>query len=378
MHTPVGGPAQPLFSPRRKNGLPKYCSWNLDRFGKRRVRFRKRGFTTYLVGIPWSEDFMRRYAAALEGVHALAIDIGAGRTRAGSFNELCAKYYRSVGFQNLRPSSQIKYRSLIEAVRASCDGTGGDALMIELRRDHIVSLVESRARERGKQSANNWLKTIRVLLNFALDERLIDHNPALGIKRYRMEGDGHATWTEADVASFEARHPQGTMARLALELLLGTGQRRGDVVSMGWQHHRDGRIFVSQQKTRSKLLIPIGPSLKAALADIPRTRLTFLLSERGVPFTAGAFGKWFRQRCNEAGLPQRSAHGLRKLMAKRLADAGCTLDEIKAITGHRTAAEVLRYTKDASQVLAADRAIAKLKKLAETLPQQQGKEDRSA
>jgi hypothetical protein len=53
---------------RTKSGLPKHCAWNYDRHGKRRVRFRKAGFSTYLAGIPWSEDFMRQYAAALEGV----------------------------------------------------------------------------------------------------------------------------------------------------------------------------------------------------------------------------------------------------------------------------------------------------------------------
>jgi hypothetical protein len=54
---------------RTKSGLPKHCSWNLDREnGKRRVRFRKVGFSTYLIGTPWSEDFMRQYAAALDGV----------------------------------------------------------------------------------------------------------------------------------------------------------------------------------------------------------------------------------------------------------------------------------------------------------------------
>jgi hypothetical protein len=58
---------------RTKSGLPKHCSWNLDREdGKRRVRFRWRGFSTYLTGTPWSEEFMRQYAAALDGVKAQA------------------------------------------------------------------------------------------------------------------------------------------------------------------------------------------------------------------------------------------------------------------------------------------------------------------
>ena len=62
---------------RTKSGLPKHCAWNTDRHGRRRVRFRKGDFSTYLSGIPWGEDFMRAYAAALEGVKAQAANIGA-------------------------------------------------------------------------------------------------------------------------------------------------------------------------------------------------------------------------------------------------------------------------------------------------------------
>ena len=77
---------------RTRSGLPKHCSWNIDRHGKRRVRFRKGGFTTYLTGTPWSEDFMRQYAAALDGVKAQASNIGAARTVAGTVNALVAAY----------------------------------------------------------------------------------------------------------------------------------------------------------------------------------------------------------------------------------------------------------------------------------------------
>jgi hypothetical protein len=45
---------------RTKSGLPKHCGWNTDHHGKRRVRFRKAGLSTYLTGTPWSEDFMRQ------------------------------------------------------------------------------------------------------------------------------------------------------------------------------------------------------------------------------------------------------------------------------------------------------------------------------
>src|SRR5262249_49603073 len=106
-------------------------------------------------------------------------------------------------------------------------------------------------------------------------------------------------------------------------------------------------MAVRQQKTDEPLMIPMDANLMQALAATPRTNLTFLVTERGAPFTSAGFGNWFRDRCNEAGLAQCSAHGLRKAAATRLANAGCSTDQIKAITGHRSLSEVARYTKAA-------------------------------
>ena len=118
---------------------------------------------------------------------------------------------------------------------------------------------------------------------------------------------------------------------------------------MGWQHVQGEAIAVRQDKTGTALMVPIHPELSRALASVPRTNLTFLMTERGAPFTAAGFGNWFRAQCNLAGLPQCSAHGLRKAAATRLADAGCSSDQIKAITGHRSLSEVARYTRAADQ-----------------------------
>jgi integrase len=330
---------------RTKSGLPKHCSWNLDREdGKRRVRFRWRGFSTYLTGTPWSEDFMRQYAAALDGVKVQATNVGAGRTIPGSFDALCVSYYRSPEFRGLKTNTQMVRRNVIERFRAE----HGTKPITRLGRAHIKDIIGAKANT--PEAANNLLKVLRVILNHAVEVGMIASNSAVGVKRYRSRGgEGIHTWTEAEVAQFEARHPIGTKARLALELLLGTGQRRSDVVRMGWQHRKGDEIAVRQQKTDEALLIPMELSLVQAVAAVPKTNLTFLVTERGAPFTAVGFGNWFRDRCNEAGLPQCSAHGLRKLAATRLANAGCSTDQVKAITGHKSLSEVARYTKAADQ-----------------------------
>src|SRR5215469_11008621 len=103
---------------RTKSGLPKHCAWNTDRHGKHRVRFRKGGFSTYITGTPWSEDFMRDYAAALDGVKTQQAEIGSARTVPGSFNALAVAYYRSADFANLSPSTQAQRRNVVEKFRS--------------------------------------------------------------------------------------------------------------------------------------------------------------------------------------------------------------------------------------------------------------------
>jgi integrase len=196
---------------------------------------------------------------------------------------------------------------------------------------------------------------LRVLLDYAVDQEMIDSNPATGVKRYRSRGNG--TWSEEEIAQFESQHAVGTRARLALALLLYTAQRRGDVVRMGKQHISGDNIAVRQEKTDSPLLIPIHPSLARALASVPRTNLTFLMTERGAPFTSAGFGNWFRDQCNAAGLPQCSAHGLRKAAATRLANAGCSNEQIKALTGHRSDSALAPYTRAADQQRLARQAL---------------------
>jgi integrase len=335
---------------REKSGLPKFCSWNVDRHGVRRVRFRRAGFSTYLTGTPWGEEFMRQLAAAIDGVKA-PTEIGAPRTRAGSFDALCVSYYRSPDFLGLKTSTQSVRRNIIERFRA----LHGSKPLKGLRHKHVSEIIGAKADT--PEAANNLLKVLRVLLDYAVDQEMVDSNPARGVKRYRSRGEGVHTWSEEEIAQFESHHAIGTRARLALALLLYTAQRRSDVVRMGWQHISGDNIAVRQEKTDSPLLIPLDPELARTLASVSRTNLTFLMTERGAPFTPAGFGNWFRDQCNAAGLPQCSAHGLRKAAATRLANAGCSKEQIKALTGHRSDSALAPYVRAANQVRLARQAL---------------------
>ncbi len=109
--------------------------------------------------------------------------------------------------------------------------------------------------------------------------------------------------------------------------MIYTGQRRSDIVRMGWQHISGDTLAVVQDKTRGFLRIPFHPKLAASIGKLPRLNMTFLLTEAGAPFSAAGFGNWFRERCNEAGLQHCSAHDCAKLAQRDLQMPGARLSK---------------------------------------------------
>ena len=107
------------------------------------------------------------------------------------------------------------------------------------------------------------------------------------MKGIKVRSKGHRTWTDEEIAAFEAHFPIGTEARLAFTLLLWTGQRRGDVVRMGRDHVKDGIITITQQKTGEVVDIPILPALQVVLDDVQRRRITptFIVTEHRKAFS---------------------------------------------------------------------------------------------
>jgi integrase len=334
--------------------LPKYCSWNTDRHGKRRVRFRKGFYSTYIAGIPYAEDFMQRYHAALDGDARQLQEFKEARVGPGTIDEVIVNFYRSTDFAKLKASTKKVRRNMLERFREQ----HGKKRVALLTPAHIKAILGDMAERPG--AANGLLKALRVLLRHAVDMGLLRDNPARNVRKFAVNTEGFHSWTDDDLAAFEARHERGSKAHLALSLLLYTDQRRSDIVRMGWQHINGELLSVIQDKTGVMLRVPMHPILVATIENMPRNNLTFLLTEFGAPFSAAGFGNWFRDRCNEAGLPHCSAHGLRKACATRLANAGCTTEQIKAITGHKTLSEVARYTKVADQERNAKQALANL------------------
>lgn len=325
-----------------------------DRHGKVRAYYRRPGFKRVTLPAPGSEGFLAAYEAAGAATGVRAPE-GAGmeRTAPGSVSALIVAYYQTGKFQSLRASTQKAHRNHLESFRRD----HGDKRVAKIGANHLDAIFAGMA-DRPAQ-ASNLRKRLRTLFDLARRMGWIGDNPITATEAVRYRTKGHTPWSEADIGAFEGKWPTGSRERLALALLLYTGQRRSDVVTMGRQHIKAGRIHVRQIKTDARLAIRVHPALQAEIDAAPKG-MTFLLTAYGVPFSAAGFTAWFVEAAGKAGLSGRTPHGLRKAAGRRLAEAGCSAHQIMSVLGHTSLAEAERYTKDADQTRLADAAIGRI------------------
>jgi integrase len=320
-----------------------------DRHGRERFYFRKgKGGRVPLRGPLGSSEFWEDYNDAVNGVTKVKPTFI--RAQPESMRWLVEQYYQSSSYKEISDGYRKTRRGILDKF---CE-EHGHKRYTQLRPRHIRKFRDAMMDRPG--SANNLLKALRQVFKYAVNYDYMDTNPVAEVERLKTKNkDGFHAWTLEEIEQFESTHPIGTKARLAFAFLLYTGQRRSDIVKMGRQHVKDSWLTVIQQKTGKRIEIPVLDNLQSIVDASETGDLTFLVTEYGKPFTSNGFGNWFRKKCNEAGLPQCSAHGVRKAAAAHLANIGCTVHEIMSITGHYTVTEVQRYTKAAQQKQLAER-----------------------
>lgn len=326
-----------------------------DRAGKVRRYFNRPGYVRYaLEGEPGTPEFEANYYAAANQNKPSAIPARPEKAET-TFSDLITLYYRSAAFLNLGKTTRSCYRNEIEKIRRD----HGHKPLALLDRRGVKAILATKADRPG--AANKFLRTMRMLCGFAIEEELRKDDPTARIKKLKVRGGGFPAWEEHHIEAFERVHPEGSRARLALGILLYTAQRRGDAIRIGRKDIRHGHIHLTQSKTATSLAIPIHGDLAAILRTAPVGPTTFLVTSKGEPFTPAGFGNWFGDCCRRAGLPKGfNAHGLRKAAARRLAEAGCSTLQIMSITGHKDIEEVERYTRSVNQARLAAQAIGKI------------------
>jgi integrase len=339
----------------RKRVLDRYVSVFVDRHGKERFRFRRDGQSLYLPP-PGTKEYKEAYSKALNGVAGLS------KARPGTVADLVARYYQSIPFRRAGPSWQTTQRQVLESFRDQY----GAADVAEFKPSDI-SLIVSRkmdqtVTEKGKKiggthAAERMREVLVRLFEFAVSEEMAERNVAKLSHKVGHKPKGYYTWTEGDIAKYRERWPLGTKARLALELMLWTGSRRGNAHKM--KPPVDGRFKAVAVKTGAEIDMPVKPPLQAAIDAMPEGSIgeTLIVTEHGKPFSAAGFGNKMREWCNAAGLPKCTAHGLRKALTTRGANIGLSQQELKALGQWKGDDEVKTYAANADRKRLAESAL---------------------
>lgn len=310
--------------------------WYVHAPGRARVRLRA------VYGTP---EFAAEYDAALAGEPAPPRKAGAG-----TLAWLITRYKESSAWRGLSPATQRQRDNIYAHVAAS----DGDQPFAGFERRHILAGRERRAAT--PHQANNFLKSVRALWRWALDAEIAAADPTKGVPLLNPKSEGYHTWSEDEVERFEAHWPTGARERLALDILLYTGLRRGDAVLLGRQHVRNGWFRIRTEKGGVWVEAPVLPALAASIAATPTGDLTFIAGKRGLPMVKESFGTWFRLACIAAGVPGR-AHGLRKAAASLLAERGASEHELMAIFGWTDPKMAQLYTRKARRAVMAGAAM---------------------
>jgi integrase len=314
----------------------KYCVFDPDPNGNDRYYIRKPGHKKIRIREPFEDAggqitpaFMTAYFEAIKSFDSKPAVPTTPREK--TFYWLVDQYYRSSKFRSFDPLTQADKRSVLNRY---CE-TAGNLPYASCRKDDVEASQDRRRKTPG--AADKLVKYLRSLFAWTIDKKLATFNPAVGIAKIN-ETDGWHTWTPVEVDIYRSHHKIGSKARLALELMLNVGARISDASRIGRQHETKGwLVFVAwknrNRKSRKTIECPITRELAEALAATPTGDTVYLVNDLGRPFTINGLGNKMRDWCDAAGLPQCTAHGLRKAAAVILAESGVTAPELCALFG---------------------------------------------
>lgn len=332
--------------------LPPFCYREKSRHGQTRYYFRRGKGARHRLPDFASPEFWAAYEQARS--HSVQ-NIKPVKAAQGTLEWLIGIYRQSTAYTGLSAATRRQRDNIFTNVIKSA----GKANYSDITRAVIARGREDRAATPAQ--ARNFLDAMRGLFRWALEADLVQVDPTALVKNPRRpKGAGFTAWTDEDAAKYCARWPVGTHERIWFEVLLNTGLRRGDAVRVGRPHLREAALITQTEKTGMSVAIPVTQEFMETMERGPTGDLTFICGERGLPLAKESFGNMFRKACLAAGV-NKSAHGIRKLAATRIAEAGATVAELEAIFGWSGGAMASLYTRTVDRTRLAKQGMERLR-----------------
>jgi integrase len=323
------------------------------------LRLKRLGLTPERLGKDPVKALARAKALNVQASSAGESGNPQDQVREGTMAWLIRQWVASPAWAALSPATRKYYRVALRAIEDWCGAVPPRAVTRKAIRAWQRGLIHNRS----QAMATIVLTRLHKLMEMARDEGLIEVNPASRLGLVHVGGD-REPWSREEIAAAHDKAVELGRPSVALAVLLAAnlGQREADILKLSRSRYdaATGMFDITQQKTKRRIGVPATLELRAALDAAPTASPVFVISEvTGRPYQGDNFQAVFRRICRAAGLPDdRQFRDLRHTMATMLGEAGCTDEEIRAITGHADRAVVARYVRPNTAM--ARNAIAKL------------------
>ena len=357
----------------------KYLNQYSDARGDLKIYYRRK---RTLKGIeitarpPGSPEFMQQYYAAQQK-HEIKLKLRTERQIAPrSLEWLISEYRKGDDWKRLGEGTQTQKKNRFEQYLPRF----GHLPIDMLNRNGVRKIRDEK--EHAPAAANQRLKDLKAVFNWAKHEEIVASNPVLEVEKLaqKKKADGTKgprTWTNAEVARFLDYYPLGTKEHLAMCVFLYTGTRVSDACRLGPAMFEDGTITFVEAKnagkvnkegetnpktTRIPMLEPLRQSLEAYNATQKVIGMTWIAYASGRAYNAKTLSSWFIDQVQAAGLDKGlTPHGIRKRSATYIADAGASTKELMAVFGWKKSEQAEVYTAAADAKRLAKEGLEKLK-----------------
>ena len=278
----------------------------------------------------------------------------------GSVMSLVAQYKRTNAWSSLSDNTKRTYNQLL---RGSFDVRLGQSNKNfgEMNAKNVAPMTAEQLYSHLKESvsehrANHTIKVLRRVWQVCKRKSLVRQNPfrEMGL---RSLPERIVLWEPAQVEAFMKHADEqgcwsvGTLALLCYDLC----QRPGDMRQILWQNYADGHFDFVQEKTKVRVTIPASPRLVQRLSERTGEPSTVIcVSERlGKGYDRFSAYKLAARIRASAGLPKElQLRDLRRTGATEMAEAGCTEDELRSVTGHKGRGVLNTYVRPTRKLAA--------------------------
>ncbi len=180
-------------------------------------------------------------------------------------------------------------------------------------------------------------------------------NPCRDIRRYRRQG--RERFCSADEVRRLGRVLQGHEARFPahvaiIRLLILTGCRNGEILSLRWRDYREGHLHLRDSKTGPRMVWLSSPA-RTILNGLPRqSPWVFPSGHARAPVSSSAAIRFWTSIRAEAGIEDVRLHDLRHTYASLAVMHGENILTIGRLLGHNDPATTHKYTHFADGMVA--------------------------